>query len=104
MWDTRRIPAAHPRDSPPHERLELRVPLERAEHRIRLEPAAHLRRVRRHRAPERRERLLSLAPERVERRAVVGEEQVLRLELPRLRVGALRLRVEALLRVADAEV
>src|SRR5690242_3948466 len=60
---------------PPRERLELRGALERAEHRVGLQPAAHLGGIGRERAAQGGERLLRLAPQRVERGGVVVEEE-----------------------------
>src|SRR6266540_4702770 len=95
---------SYPAVSGARERLELGRPLERLEHRVGLEPAPHLHGIRRDRLRERRERLRRLPPERVERRGVVVEEEVLGLQRAGLLVRALRLRVEPLLRVADAEI
>ena len=75
-----------------------------AEHPIGLEPGPHLHRVDREGAPQSDQRQGRLAPEGVEPTDVVVEQQVVRTELGGPGVGSLRLLVEPLLRVRDAEV
>jgi hypothetical protein len=83
--------------------LVLRITLEAVEHRVGGEPAGDLLPVRLERLLQPLDSLGLLAPQRIERGEVVVKEQVLGVERARLLVRPLGLRVEALLRVADAQ-
>src|SRR5262249_22355171 len=86
------------------EALVLRIALESVEHRVGGEPPGDLLSIRLERLLQPLGRLRLLAPERVQRREVVVEEQIIGIERARLLVPPLGLVIEALLRVADAEV
>src|SRR5450432_846857 len=89
---------------PSKQRLELGVAFERVEHRVGGEPGRDLLAIERHRLLEVADRVFRAIPQRVERAEVVGEQQILGVELARAFVGALGLGVEAFLRVADAQI
>src|SRR4029453_15683666 len=84
--------------------LVLGIALEAVEHRIGGEPARNLLTVPLERLLQPLQRLGLLAPERIESREVVVEEEVLGVQRARLLVGPLGLGVEALLGVADAQI
>src|SRR2546427_654815 len=96
--------AGRPRLLGGNQLLELGRALEAIEHRIGGQPAAHLDALLLQRLAQRGQRVDPAVPEGVERRYVVVQERVVRVQLAGFRVAALGLLVEALLRVGDAQV
>src|SRR5262249_40162783 len=86
------------------EALVLWIALEAVEHRVGGQPSGHLRLVRRASLLQPPQRFRLLPPQGVERRQVVVQQQIVRVESPGLDVGSLRLGVEALLGVADPQI